>query len=214
MNALHIILNSARLLDDSELTTSEILLQIEERYSPFNLTIAEGNESGTSSEQSAELDEIYTSYPRLKTYLSALNFVVSELAEGYYRIPASVKAVTTDNKIFIRKLNGFAGIISITDTFGNMVDYSMAEDNAIVFEKNGVYTINYYQMPVVKDIYSTLGYFADRVDFNVLAYGVCASYCLMTGRYAEFNEFDKIYRARLPKKVGCKVITLPYKRWV
>lgn len=214
MNALHIILNSARLLDDSELATSETLLAVEDRYSPFNATVIEGSESGTSSEQASELETIYTSYPRLKTYLSALNFVVSELAESYYRIPASVKAVTTDNKVFIRKLNGFAGIISVTDGFGNSVDYSMAEDNAIVFEKNGVYTINYYQIPVVKDIYSKLGYFADRVDFNLLAYGVCASYCLMTGRYAEFNEFDKIYRTRLPKRVGCKMVTLPYKRWV
>ena len=68
MNALHIILNSARLLDDSELATSETLLTVEDRYSPFNATVIEGSENGTSCEQASELETIYTSYPRLKTY--------------------------------------------------------------------------------------------------------------------------------------------------
>ena len=214
MNALHIILNSARLLEDSELVTDVDLLEMEEKYLPFNNTTIDDAEDSGVDEGNISASTFYAQYPRLQTYLSALNFVVSELATHYFRVPACVTITSSNRKIYLRKLNSMAGIKSVTDINGVEVDYSMADNNAIAFAKDGTYIINFYQIPVLKDIYSKLGFFADRVDFNILSYGVCATYCLMTGRYEQFNAFDTIYRERLPKKVVGRLFNMPAKRWI
>ena len=206
MNALHIILNSARLLEDSELTSNENVLAMEQATLPY-LT----DETVTTEATEAGL---ITAFPRLGIYLSALNFVVSELAQSYYRVPASLTISTTSCAFDMTTIGNVSKIVSITDLNGNEVDYSITASGSIVFDKEGSYILNCYQIPHVKSITSGLGYFADRVDYNLLSYGVCANYCLMTGRYEMFNAFDQIYRSRLPVKLGGRVFSMPARRWV
>ena len=112
------------------------------------------------------------------------NLVIRELAEGLILITKEVEVLGKTSVKFLELGIEPLDIIAVYDRNGDKLKFSK---DAYGLTANGslIYRIVYSYLPDNYDLHDTIGKFEKSISSAVLAYGVCAEFCLVEARFDE-----------------------------
>lgn len=158
-----------------------------------------------------ESDEEYTR--AIGALLHCFNAVEDELSRGYFPLVCSEEVTVSDGKLYYTALSRTPVKILRLHSLGRAARF--AAEPEYLAAKDGVYTIEYAYCPLEKSLEESSDYDESVVGTRLIAYGVCAEYCLITGAY----EASECWEARYVRETE-RLRPLPHggripaRRWV
>ena len=145
--------------------------------------------------------------------LHCFNAVEDELARGYFPLVCSEKIKVSGGSFYYTALSR-TPVKILRLLSGNRAVKFFTEPEYLA-AKDGEYTIEYAYCPLEKSLDDSSDYDESAVGSRLIAYGVCAEYCLITGAYEASECWEARYvreteRLR-PLPVGGHI---PARRWV
>ena len=141
------------------------------------------------------------------------NLVHDEVASEYLPPETSETVTVKDGFLPYEALSERCSAIRlVTDANGNKVRFHARAHGASL--ANGVYRVVYRYLPASVGMEDNLTVDAGRLSARVLAYGVAAEYCLLSGLFQEAITWERKYRDSLLSICGrSTAMRLPNRRW-
>ncbi|MFQ6724495.1 MAG: hypothetical protein ACLRFE_04120 [Clostridia bacterium] len=153
--------------------------------------------------------EILNNNFALKRLFEFAKLVISEVSSYSPKVD-EVELSSVDGKINIDSIHDLLKIIAIKNEYG----YAkfIEQNNNIVVDDDGEYTIVYYKAPEVNSVLSKIE-INKQLGEDLLLMGVNSYYCLATGLYAEYNIYNNQYVDRLSRIRNLKIFSMPCRSW-
>jgi len=184
--------------------TAAILLQ---NSDVLNLPELSGLESG---EENLNLDSARAD---LNLLTDCGNLIYSELAGEY--IPL-ISMQSFLNKTGIIEFSEFSknvvDILSVSDLQDNKL-YFAVYTNYLTAPKGGI-LVSYSYLPDKVNLNGALDYASGKLSERIIAYGICAEYCVVKGMFNEAAYFDKKFKDSLLNACRPKNVYIPPRRWL
>ncbi len=170
----------------------------------------------TKKEIDAELFDALKSNKRLSTLVKCANLVVNELCTEYLPIIYTQKMTPSNDCIigydaFDKELYQ---IRSIKDCQGANVKYRYLPSGIEVYSTLFPLAVDYAVVPTKCEFFDSVTLGTTQLTERIIAYGVCAEYCLLSGMYEESQIWDKRYRDSLLCVVNKKSeLSIKNRRW-
>ena len=142
-----------------------------------------------------------------------INLVISELACTYIPMVKKEKVNVSRGKVYYKDLTENAlQILNVFDERGNEVYYEISAEYLTV--SNGTVVVEYEHSPHNYGLDDQIGYDEKTVCANVLAYGLCAEFCISEGRFEQAVMWHKRYVDALYEICTPKNTRVKQRRWV
>ena len=82
----------------------------------------------------------------------------------------------------------------------------------MTFEESGTYEVFYYSYPEILSLFEDVD-FLQKLNSDVIVFGLCAYYCLSKGMFEDFHELHDKYIERAESLKDLKIFTLPQRSW-
>ncbi len=118
------------------------------------------------------------------------NLVINELATTYVYMFTSEKVIPKEGKIYFSNLNKkIIKVDGVFDERGNKLSYKIHPEYIIT--TSNASTVRYAHLPETKNLEEESGYQDKDLSVRLLAYGLCAEYCLVERRFDEAVMWHK-----------------------
>lgn len=143
-----------------------------------------------SNENEKEVSKETLETVNLLTRLS--NLVIRELAEGLILMEKEVEVLGKSSVSFLELGIEPLDIIAVYDRNGDKLKFN--KDSYGITANGGlIYRIVYSYLPNNYDLNDSVGKFEKPISSSVLAYGVCAEFCLVEARFDEAFMWNDRY---------------------
>ncbi len=161
--------------------------------------------------QNEELDESSKlENVELKKLYKLLQFSLRDLCTNYLNTPTIVTLESVNKIISLSDLKNFVRLLDVYYNGKAVLFKTINRKINLPFE--GMFDVKYITYPTIESLEE------DLEDYNILnldmaVLGLCAYYCLSTGRFDEFNKFNEQYLDRAESFKELKSFHLPNRRW-
>jgi hypothetical protein len=172
--------------------------------------IAEGNDLSKKIQENKELlDEQVKE--KTDALLKCYNAVLKDITTNYYEYASSVSI--SEKSINLSSLTEpFIKIISVTDTKGNPVSYTVAGDMMTVDETP--FVLCYRAAALDQEIDDEFMFLGRAIGDNVFVYGVLSEYLMREFRFEEAQSWESKFRQAVNFRTDYKKRKLKAgKRW-
>lgn len=151
--------------------------------------------------------------PDMKTAINLSNMVIKELALAY--IPITKK----ESVVFV---NGLFDTTDLSENVRNIIRLTDAEGKDVPFKVEGEYmrasvtgaVIEYSYIPDDYSPTQVIGYTDKDISPVVLAYGLCAEWCIVDGRFDEAVMWHKRYMDKIAAMLPPKNVTVKKRSFI
>lgn len=147
------------------------------------------------------------------------NLVINELSSEYLPFK-DVKTLNTPDGIINYALldNKVTDILSVKNGAGENMDFSAyplyIKINAGAAGAAGSVTVEYSYIPEFQSVSGEVNIGEKKITERIIAYGICAEYCLICGQYDEALIWDKRYKDSLASVMRkTKRLSVPARSW-
>ena len=151
--------------------------------------------------------------PIIKRLITVANTVLGELSSSYLPLVYIDEACAYDNAIYLYNLlKKPTKIISVMDYNGNELPFT--------YDQYGIYVnaefvqVKYNYVAEVYNIKEEVGFTEKDISQAVLAYGICAEYCLTERRFEEAVMWHQRFIDGVKKRIMPKNVKTPARRWL
>ena len=160
----------------------------------------------------AENAEISDSQQKLLDILTSCgNLVYSEMAAEFMPVSFCETVTTADGVIPFSALS--KRCIDVIEVKKDKTKLAFSLKNNALVTGSGEITVTYTYLPEKIPFEGVFDYSYGRLSDRVLALGVAAEYCLISGQYADALVFDKRYKDSLIALSRKKNYRIPARRW-
>ena len=122
-------------------------------------------------------------------FVTAVNFVINELATEYLPVEKWERKGTTGNKLYFSSLNyTVAEIKKVTDENGNELTFKVFPE--YITADSATVDVLYVALPSNADLDENVIYDEKDIPLRIIAYGTAREICIMQGRFDEANEWE------------------------
>ena len=133
-------------------------------------------------------DEEYTR--AIAALVHCFNAVEDELARGYFPLVCTEQITVSGGSFYYTSLSRTPVKILRLTRDGRAAKF--VTEPEYLAAKDGEYTVEYAYCPPAKSLGDSSDYDESKVGSRLIAYGICAEYCLITGAY----EASECWEAR------------------
>ena len=156
-------------------------------------------------------DEEYTR--AVSALVHCFNAVEDELARGYFPLTCSEQITVSEGRFYYTSLTRTP--VKILRLLNDGRDERFVTEPEYLAAADGEYTVEYAYCPLTKSLGDSSDYDESKVGSRLIAYGICAEYCLITGAYEASECWEARYvreteRLRPLPRGG----RIPARRWV
>jgi len=157
-------------------------------------------------EQETEL----LSNQKIESLFHLSKYAFQELCTNYIPVLESVKLISENCKIEVKKLNNFIRVQNAKKN-GELVKYKIINRN-IMFEEDGEYEIEYLTYPEITSMFEEIDFLSNFSE-DVIVCGLCAYFSLAHGMFDEFKAFHEEYVEKADNLKELKSFNIPQRRW-
>lgn len=178
----------------------------------LNLSIADS--IFDNSDKNTTDYEIASSQP-LKTLLDCVNYVLDDIACDYAPNVQKSVVVAVDGFINLSQQNiPLLEVLKLSDASGRAVRFRYTA-NGLLTDRDGRFNLMYTARYPVAGFYDEVAVANAKIDIRIVAYGVAAEYCLLTGDYENMVIWDGRYKNCLASAHNTKYEkTVKERRWL
>ena len=141
---------------------------------------------------------------------SLSKYAFQELCTNYIPVVESVKMMSNENKIEVKKLTNFIRVQNVKKD-GELAKYKIINRN-ILFEEDSEYEIEYLTYPEINSMFEEVDFLANFSE-DVIVSGLCAYFSLAHGMFDEFKTFNEEYVTKAENLKELKSFNMPQRRW-
>lgn len=158
-----------------------------------------------------DLATLLSSDKNLISLIECTNLVLCELAEEYLPL-------TTKETLFVNEIVPYTQFckspLQIISAYQNGNIKYVYRPNGVDFGVTGNVDVEYSYRPENKEFLDEVEIGSGQLSERILAYGVCAEYCLLSGDYEESQIWDKRYKDNLLGALSKKSeMTVKNRKW-
>ena len=137
-------------------------------------------------------------------------YAFQELCTNYIPVVESVKMMSIDNKIEVKKLTNFIRVQNVKKD-GELAKYKIVNRN-ILFDEDAEYEIEYLTYPEINSMFEEIDFLSNFSE-DVVVCGLCAYFSLAHGMFEEFKTFNEEYIEKAENLKELKSFNMPQRRW-
>lgn len=163
-------------------------------------------------------DAVFTGEKKetVQTLLCCFNAVEDELARFYFTLKTTQTLISNSKKFdFADFVYRPVKILNVTKSgTDKAVDYTLTTQSIVCDETE--IDVSYEYAPVKKDIDGDSAFCQTEFGENLIATGICAEYCLITGCMGEAETWESKYRKEIDatQRKFSATHFIPPRRWV
>ena len=162
-------------------------------------------ESATSEKEDELLDN-----KNIESLFHLSKYAFQELCTNYIPVVESVKIISQDCKIEVKKLTNFIRVQNVKKN-GENVKYKIV-NRSIIFDEDGEFEVEYLTYPEINSMFEEIDFLSNFSE-DVIVCGLCAYFSLAHGMFDEFKTFHEEYIEKADNLKELKSFNMPQRRW-
>ena len=132
----------------------------------------------------------------VETLVRCFHLVENEIALDYFPLKCTEKVAVKEGRIYYSELSRAPANVHRIMSGGRVISFTLFPEYAELKEQASEAEVLYSYIPSEKGI-NEISDFSGKISARLMAFGVCAEYCLSRGRCDEAEAWEKRYRDAL-----------------